>query len=505
MSDASDTNTPGISAISIYLPRLRVDLEQWCAWTGAPWAKVGAVVGRSFRVCDPRENAYTMAANAALRLILQNDLDPRRVGFLGLGTESSTDNAAGAVIVRGMVDAALRQRGLPALARDCEVPEFKHACLGGVYATKAAARYLACEGRGRLALVISSDIAEYQRGSSGEQTQGAGAVAFAMESNPRLVALDLARAGSASSYRGYDFRKPFARHFMEGYVPEGARPRDFPVFNGKYSTLCYIDEVMAAFDGMFERLGAQGDRRAAFESFAAVFMHRPYHHLPGAALATAMAREFARAPEGTPGRGEFEELCGQAGVAADAVRQELVQAGDHGFDLWSEARERGANHDPYVALGKVAKVLRGGAWFRGLLADKLGLGSDLVREVGNLYTASLPAWLAAGFEDAHTSGRDLDGAEVLLVGYGSGDAAEAIPARVMPTWREAAARIGFAEALGGAVDLDREQYEALHDGREVEGLPGFEDTFAVARVGEANRPDFQDIGVEYYRLPRVEH
>jgi hydroxymethylglutaryl-CoA synthase len=92
---------------------------------------------------------------------------------------------------------------------------------------------------------------------------------------------------------------------------------------------------------------------------------------------------------------------------------------------------------------------------------------------------------------------------VLLVGYGSGDAAEALPARVMPGWREAAARIGFAEALGSAVDLEREQYEALHDGRDVDGIPGFEDSFAVARVGEINRPEFQDIGVEYYRLPRA--
>jgi len=49
-----------------------------------------------------------MAANAVLRLICEYDIDPRNVGFLGLGTESSTDNAAGAVIVRGMVDSRAR-------------------------------------------------------------------------------------------------------------------------------------------------------------------------------------------------------------------------------------------------------------------------------------------------------------------------------------------------------------------------------------------------------------
>ena len=45
------------------------------------------------RVVSRDENVYTMAANAALRLIVDNQIDPRAVGFFGLGTESSTDNA----------------------------------------------------------------------------------------------------------------------------------------------------------------------------------------------------------------------------------------------------------------------------------------------------------------------------------------------------------------------------------------------------------------------------
>jgi Hydroxymethylglutaryl-coenzyme A synthase N terminal len=141
--------------------------------------------------------------------------------------ESATDNSAGAVIVKGMVDQGLRSLGLPALARDCEVSEFKQACLGGLYALKGAARWLACEGQGRTAIAVASDIAEYQRGSSGEPTQGAGAVAFALESSPRLLALDLAGSASASAYRGFDFRKPFARHFLAdaGRWGAGERPR----------------------------------------------------------------------------------------------------------------------------------------------------------------------------------------------------------------------------------------------------------------------------------------
>ena len=121
MSDVS--SLPGVSALSLYVPPFRVDLEDWCGWTDNSWDKISAVVGKSFRVCGLHENVYTMAANAVLRLIRQNDIDPRKVGFLGLGTESSTDNAAGAVIVRGMVDRALDGLGLARLSRHCEVPE----------------------------------------------------------------------------------------------------------------------------------------------------------------------------------------------------------------------------------------------------------------------------------------------------------------------------------------------------------------------------------------------
>ena len=96
---------------------------------------------------------------------------------------------------------------------------------------------------------------------------------------------------------------------------------------------------------------------------------------------------------------------------------------------------------------------------------------------------------------------DLTGETLLAVGYGSGDAAEAIPLQVVPGWRDAAERIGFSRALGTCVDLTQNQYEALHDGREVTDLdyqPSGE--FVVARVGQEVAAEFQDIGIEYYEF-----
>ena len=480
---------PGVSAMSLYVPRLRVDLQKWCQWTGNSWDKVSAVVGRSFRVCARHENVYTMAASAVLRLIQENDVDPRRVGFLGLGTESSTDNAAGAVIVRGMVDRALDALGMPRLSRHLEVPEFKHACLGGVYALKSALRYAAFDGKNELGIAVAADVAEYERGSTGEQTQGAGAVAMLVEAHPKLFAVDLRHTGKASDYRGPDFRKPFARHFTKGYAPKTRRLSDFPVFSGKYSTLAYLDETVHAVENMLEKLDVSAG--AYYDSVRGLFFHRPYQAMPIQAMSFLYVRALAR---GDHRHDELRALAAEAGVSFDDIIREAqskpdlflgIVAGDHG--------------DPYRATTAAAGALRKRSDFHALLKQKMRLGSEAVRDLGNLYSAALPAWLAAGLEEAVTEGTDLLDAPLVAVGYGSGDAAEAMPLAVSQDWEHAARRIGFARALEHAVDLDREQYEALHDGTEVPNLtyaPRAE--FRIARVGGRYEPAFQDLGVDYY-------
>jgi hydroxymethylglutaryl-CoA synthase len=483
---------PGVSGLSVYVPRLRVPLEAWCEWTDNPWDKVKSVIGRSFRVVGGHENVYTMAANAVLKLIRQNDVDPRQVHWLGLGTESSTDNAVGAVIVRGMVDQALDKLGLPRLSRQLEVPEFKHACLGGIYALKSALRYVSSDGRGRLAIVVSSDVAEYERGSTGEQTQGAGAVAALIEAEPKLFGVDLWHAGSASDYRGPDFRKPFARHFTEGYAVRTRRPSDFPVFSGKYSTVSYLDETVHAVESMLGRLGVSAGQY--YRDVKALFFHRPYHLMPVQAMSFLYVRGLVR---GDHHQDELSRLCATAGVnRADVIAETLSSP-----DLFANLSDASSPPSPYEATSAVASALRREASFLDLLVTKMSLGSDAVKDVGNLYSAALPAWIAAAFEQASTEDADLAGCPMVAVGYGSGDAAEALPLYAVPGWRRAATRIGFAEALASPIDLTRAQYEALHDRRDaadIEYRP--RDEFAIHRVGQKYDAGFQDLGVEYYEF-----
>jgi hydroxymethylglutaryl-CoA synthase len=131
----------------------------------------------------------------------------------------------------------------------------------------------------------------------------------------------------------------------------------------------------------------------------------------------------------------------------------------------------------------------------------MSLGSDAVKDVGNLYSAALPAWIAAGLEEAQRRGLELEGAPMIAVGYGSGDAAEALPFHAVAGWQRAAARIGFAEALAGAIDLSQAQYEALHDRRDAADIDYRpRDEFAIHRVGKKYDRGFQDLGVEYYEF-----
>ena len=92
------------------------------SWTGTSWDKVKSVVGTGFRMPGPGpEHLHDGGHRRRCASWTSMTSIPGACGILALGTESSTDNSAGAVIVRGMLDTALRDRrhGLaePASAR----------------------------------------------------------------------------------------------------------------------------------------------------------------------------------------------------------------------------------------------------------------------------------------------------------------------------------------------------------------------------------------------------
>ena len=483
----------GISGFALYVPPYRVDLEAWCEWTGNPWSKISNIVGQSFRMVGPAQNVYTMAATAVHRLIQRYDIDPERIGFLGLGTESSTDNSAGAIIVRGMLDEALRTQELPCISRNCQVPEYKHACLGGVYAMKDALRWLAVgdEDDRQVAIVVASDIASYALGSTGEPTQGAGAVAMLLERKPKLLEVDIARAGSASAYRGIDFRKPHFRSKLGSSEHTGYQ--DVPVFNGDYSVSCYLEQTLEALKDMMRRLKMTGVDY--YNRVEAVFMHRPYQHM--VIKSWALNYLAGLATDGAAGRAELAEYC----RAADLDTQGVVDEIRNQPDLMSKTAMEILDKEPYPLSMQLLHNFRTHQAYQTEVQQKIRLGIELMREIGNTYAAALPAWIAAGLEQAYTERLDIGGKPILALGYGSGDAAEALPMRLTENWQEAASRIGFGKAFRPAQDLDFEQYYSLHTTGTAASLewPG-DSEFLIESVGCQTANPVANDGVEFYRF-----
>jgi len=312
-----------------------------------------------------------------------------------------------------------------------------------------------------------------------------------LEENPQLAVVDLIASGSASDYRIMDFRKPMLR-FCGQDRSESHQVQDFPVFNGKYSTTCYIDETLHALNDMYEKRDLNSIEH--LRSLRTLFLHRPYRRMPETGWAISYL--FALAKGNAEDRAELASYCYEAGVDVEAVLTEMISKPD----VSSLADPERLQFEAYPMAMAVLRTFRASRHYRYEILDKLRLGSDTMLDLGNLYTAALPAWMAAGFEQALEEDSLSTGEEVLTLGYGSGDAAEVIPFFMAENWREAAAKIKFADAMELTLDLDRQQYEALHDGRRIDGLDYVaRNEFVIDRVGVNDDRHFADLGIEYYR------
>ena len=169
-------------------------------------------------------------------------------------------------------------------------------------------------------------------------------------------------------------------------------------------------------------------------------------------------------------------------------------------DVLQLVKDGNIDDDVYPLSIRLLKEFRNSAVFKELVLSKMSLGSESMKDIGNVYCAALPAWIAAGLEEAAETGKDLTNRNILAVGYGSGDAAEAIPACLVKGWENAALKIGFKEALESSQTLTKLQYESLHDTGLAQDLMEPENGFVIESVGQSSNPNFSDEGIEYYRF-----
>ena len=232
----------GIDDLAIYVPKLYIDYMDFAQARGIDPQKLEYGIGiRKMALVDTNQDPACMAANACLKLMQRNHLHPEDIGRLYIATESALDESkAMNSFVVGMLEQVYGECSF----EHAGGIECKFACVSGSYALYDNANWIrAGENNGKSAIVIVSDIAKYDIGSSGEYTQGAGAVAMLVKDNPRLLAFDQ-KVASTIIKNEYDFYRPIGK--------------ETPLVNGNYSNLLYLIQVKKAFDSYKEKALASG-------------------------------------------------------------------------------------------------------------------------------------------------------------------------------------------------------------------------------------------------------
>lgn len=203
----------GIDAFAMYTSSYALDLDTLAAARGIDPEKYRKGLGQvTMSVPPPGEDIVTMAANAALQAL--QDIDTNEIELLLFATESGTDQSkAAGIYVHGLL-------GLPTR---CRVVELKQACYSGTAALQLALPFLR-ENPDKKVLVIASDIARYGLNTTGESSQGCGAIAMVLAMNPRILALEPEYGVATDNVM--DFWRP-------NYMNEA-------LVEGKYSSKLYL-------------------------------------------------------------------------------------------------------------------------------------------------------------------------------------------------------------------------------------------------------------------------
>lgn len=204
----------GIDRLSFYTPFFYLNLFDLAKAQGKPEDTYIASTGQhKMAVPMPNEDIITMAANAAKRILL--DEDKEQISLILFATESGIDQSkASGLYIHQLLNLPL----------NCRIVELKQACCSATTGLQLAISFLKTQSSHKKVLLIASDIARYELNSSPESSQGAGAVAMLLSQNPRILAIE--------DEAGY-----FAQDAMDFWRPNYRREA---FVNGKLSCDLYL-------------------------------------------------------------------------------------------------------------------------------------------------------------------------------------------------------------------------------------------------------------------------
>ena len=248
---------PGIDRLAFYTTPFYLDLKDLAKANGMDEKKYYEGIGQErMSVMPPDEDVVTMAANAAKIALEGQDLS--KITGLFFATETSVDQSKSAGIF---------VHKLLGLSDYCRIVELKQACYSGTVALQMATKML--KHKDDKILVIGADNARYERASSGEATQGCGAVAMLISHDPDILSL-------------HDESAILTNDIMDFWRPNY---RKEAIVDGKFSTKVYL----SAFQECFKRYSEDASR--TLSEIPHFLFHLPFTRIAEKALSVLFRKQ----------------------------------------------------------------------------------------------------------------------------------------------------------------------------------------------------------------------
>lgn len=273
----------GIDTLKFYIPENRIAISTIMEARKQESQQLYDVLARAqittaqayMRIPHLWQDSVCLAAQAALSLITDSSVQEYipLLRYIISATETPVDAAKPvSAFVLGILNKVCDE--LPSKLVSYQT---QHACAGGLISILQAASLVATTQHARSsALVTTSDIAHYNSHTNAEITQGAGAMAFLITKDPRLLTLDISNVG-----------------FSSADVDDFFRPLSSPtaVVKGRYSMRCYIE---ATFDAL-EDFAQQTDQSVleVLESNDYLVFHAPFRSMPSIALTNILKNHLS--------------------------------------------------------------------------------------------------------------------------------------------------------------------------------------------------------------------
>jgi hydroxymethylglutaryl-CoA synthase len=405
---------------------------------------------------DVHQDTVVFGANALTKLILNSNINLEDIARIYVGTESAIDSSK--PIASFLVSLMEQKFGENTLS-ECDVVDFTFACIGGVDAMQNCIDFVRLNPT-KKAIVITTDIAKYDLNSTGEYTQGAGAVALLITSNPRIIAFD---NNWATSTKGvFDFFKPYRtiskeaitgnsnnENWFDNLEAEIEIHKDQPVFEGQYSNQCYMDRTRNAYFSFKKIANAS---TSVYTSWKSIIMHLPYSF---------------------QGRRMLSE----------------IYALDHQNQIIS------GNEDASEYQNKIKEISKSEE-YRNFVTEKLQPAEIASSLIGNLYTGSIFMGFLSTLAHFYDTKIDISNEKFGFLAYGSGSKSKVFQGTIQPNWSAAVANVNLFETLEQSFEIGFETYEKLHKKEQKQSIQSPKNEWILDKIENEN-PNL--IGARYYK------